>query len=342
MGPVQTPAQTLALDLQPPNPILVDPVLQITRQAPPEDPFNVELLLPADEQIEILIEFPDRHPRPLVRTTLYVDGALADENTVAPFELFDWSLTAYEASGEHLLVVEAVDSLGLSGASMGTPVSVTVIQPPRGPGAFLARYRQPITVGAIALAGVALAAILLTGRLRVPSLRKAVEKRRIDRDPVTQPVPATLTMPVSITRDKPKRRPIRKAKAPTATPAPVEAPASLVRLGPDGQPATSNPIPLTDAELVIGTDPEHCSLRIQDAAISPIHARLKRGDDGSFILTDAGSVAGTWVNFEAVGPEGHRLQHGDLILFGRLSFRFVLRSAAEAAAPTVHVPRPEE
>ena len=337
-GVVQSPQRSFALDLQPPNPILVNPALQITRQAPPEDPFNDEMLLPSSQPVEVLVEFPDRHPRQLVRTTLYADGSLADENTSAPFELFTWDLTTYQVSGEHQLVVEAVDELGLSSTSISIPVTVTVIQPPRGPSAFLARYRQPITIGAISLAGLALLAILLTGRLRVPSIRAAVEARRMDRDPVTQPVPATLTVPGSITKDKPKRRAGRKSeKTTTPTSAPVEAPASLLRLTTEGQPAAASPIPVAAQELTIGTDPAQSNLVFTDASLSPLHARIRRTEDEGFLLLDADSVAGTWANFELVPREGHRLQHGDMVHFGRLGFRFTLKSASEAASPRIEI-----
>jgi hypothetical protein len=260
-----------------------------------------------------------------------------------PFDQFTWPLTAYEISGQHQLVVEAVDELGLSSTSIGTPVTVTVIQPPRGPGAFLARYRQPITFGAILLAGMALLAILLTGRLRMPSIRAAVEAHRLDTDPVTQPVPATLKVPVSITKDKPRRRtPTRPPQARTPVPVVVEAAASLLRLTADGQPATADPIPLARPELTLGADITQCDHVLGDASVSPLHARLKRAEDGTFLLMDAGSVAGTWVNFDLVPREGHRLQHGDMIHFGRLSFRFALKAAPEASPPRIEALSPDE
>ena len=46
------------------------------------------------QPLEIIVEFPDGHPRPLVRTTLYVDGQIAAENTAEPFNAFTWDLTA--------------------------------------------------------------------------------------------------------------------------------------------------------------------------------------------------------------------------------------------------------
>lgn len=118
-GTITSESQTFNLEIQPPNPILVMPPGQIVRQAPLDDPFNTELLLPEQQQLEIIIEFPDNHPRPITRTTLYVDGKPAAQNEAAPFDHFVWDLSVYNESGEHTLVVEAFDSLGMSKASMG-------------------------------------------------------------------------------------------------------------------------------------------------------------------------------------------------------------------------------
>jgi hypothetical protein len=335
-GNVTSNEQKYSLNIEPPNPIFVEPQLQITRQAPADDPFNAEGLLPGEQPIEILVEFPDQHPRPLTRTTLYVDGAIADENTVEPFEQFTWDLSAYEVSGEHQLVVEAVDSFGLSNTSISIPVALTVIRPPAGVSAMLARYRAPITVAAIGLAGLALLAILLTGRLRMPSIRAAIEARRVEKDPVTQPVPATLTVPESITKDKPRRRTARRSAA-TSPPA-IPASALLFPVQPaDRQPIAAAPIPLSEDEILVGSDPAQCSLVFKDPSISGLHARLKRQDDGGYVLSDSGSVAGTWANFEPLPPEGHRLHVGDMVHFGRLAFRFSLPAEPEAAPPQIEV-----
>ena len=99
-------------------------------------------MAPDKQKVDILVEFPDGHQRPLVRTTLYVDGQIAAENKTAPFDSFTWDLSGYKQSGEHKMVVEAVDDLNQSKMSMEIPVSVTVIEPPHGVSAFFGRYRQ--------------------------------------------------------------------------------------------------------------------------------------------------------------------------------------------------------
>jgi hypothetical protein len=306
------------------------------RQAPAEDPFNTELLVPEEQQIGIIIEFPDRHPRPLVRTTFYVDGQIADENTSEPFDSFTWDLTGYEISGEHQILVEAVDSIGLSRTSIPIPVTLTVVQPPRGLAATLARYRMPIIIGAVALAGLGLAFILLTGRVRIPTPKARRAKREEYRDPLTQPVPVAA---------EPKTSPAERAKLKKEAAAAqrmrlVDASASLVRLLPDGQPATDNPIPLMEKEMVFGTDPVNCNHVLDDASISPVHARLKQASEGRFILSDNGSVAGTWVNYEPVTREGRRLESGDVVHFGQLIYQFRLRNAPPVRTPKVTPEKP--
>ena len=57
---------------------------------------------------------------------------------------------------------------------------------------------------------------------------------------------------------------------------------------------------------------------MDDASIDDLHARLLRAENGSYTIQDEGSQAGTWVNYEAVSPEGTNLQHGDIIHLGRV------------------------
>ncbi|MGE5251030.1 MAG: FHA domain-containing protein [Bacteroidota bacterium] len=334
-GVVMSPEQKFNLDIQPPNPMLVSPPLQITRQAPAEDPFNTRVLVPEEQPIRILIEFPDGHPRPLVRTSFYVDGQIVDENTSQPFDTFQWDLKGYELSGQHQIMVEAVDAIGLSKTSIAIPVTVTVIQPPRGVAAMFARYRLPMTAAAVSLAGLALALVLLRGRVRIPGLKARRAAQQADRDPLTQPIPAVPeppSTPLAAGKRKKEAAPVRIRLA--------DAPARLVRLTADGQPATDRPIPLADKEIVFGTDPVQCSLVLDDPSIAPVHARLKQTPEEEFILLDNGSVAGTWVNYELVPREGRRLKSGDLIHFGQMIYRFQLRTPPPIPQATVTLEKP--
>lgn len=337
-GVLDSAEQRFPMDIQPPNPFPVAPALQITRQAPEDDPFNTELLLPESQGIEIIVEFPDGHPRQLTRTTLYVDGAIVDENTVEPFNTFNWDLTGYTISGEHQIIVEAVDVLGLSKASMPIPITVTVVKPPSGPTALLAKYRTEITIASIILAGLVLFAILLSGRIRIPTLRAVREERRVQNDPLTQSIPVSAEEPISAaTPVKTQKRRTQPKKTETSSKSSVEAGASLVRLAADGQFAAVAPIPLNGKEIVFGTDPVQCSQILDDPSISSVHARIRLTDDGGYLLQDSGSVGGTWVNFEPLQRDGYRLVHGDMVNFGQLTYRFLLKTTPPAKLPKVVV-----
>ena len=343
LGVVNSVEQKINLDVQAPNPFMVSPVLQLTRQAPADDPFNTEILLPESQKIEIIVEFPDGHPRPLIRTTLYVDGLIADENTTEPFDVFTWDLTTYTSSGQHQVTVEAVDVLGLSKISMAIPVMVTVIKPPSGPTALLAKYRTPLTFGAIMLAGLALFAVLLSGRFRFLSLKAVQEERRVQSDPLTQPIQIFVedSVPTQASQKSKKRNPKPK-KTETGSKSAKEADASFVKLNGDGQFAAVPPIPLIEKEIIFGTDPVQCSNILDDASISSVHARLRLTEDGGYLLLDNNSVGGTWVNYDVIPNEGYRLGHGDMVNFGQLTYRFMLRVPPKNSAPKIIIQQTEE
>ena len=62
-------------------------------------------------------------------------------------------------------------------------------------------------------------------------------------------------------------------------------------------------------------------------SVSPRHARIFKDVEGGYRIADAGSVAGTWVNYAPVSTRGVRLEHGDLVQFGRLAYIFEVHGA---------------
>ncbi len=345
-GDIKSAEQQFNVDLQPPNPILVSPPLQIVRQPPADDPYNQKILLPTSQEIDIIIEFPDGHKRPLTRTTLYVDGMVAAENKAPPFDRFTWDLSGYTVSGDHKMLIEAVDNLNLSKTSMEVPITVTVIQPPHGLSAIFGRYRQDITIGAVGFAGIVLLAILFMGIFRTTFVRLR-SSRQAQADPVTQSVAAGIDEPTPVIEKK-KRRGGRSAATSTKTQS-VEAPAQLRRLiadplaapGQTFKPAPVSPIPLLENEITFGTDPVQSTYVLDDPSVASKHARISRTEAGEYVIADEGTIAGTWVNFEPVGTEGHSLQHGDVVHFGQLVFRFELKDAPAAAEPKIEKENPD-
>jgi hypothetical protein len=337
-GEISALSRSFSVDVEPPNPIFVSRPLQITRQPPADDPY-AEQLTPAEEVVEILVEFPDSHPRAIKRSVLYVDGVIVDENTTEPYETFLWELNEYEESGPHEIVAEVEDVLGLSGSSMPTTVTVTVIQPPGGIRALFGKYRSEIVMGAIGLAGLLLLGILLRGRLSIPFLRRRKARRQQVEDPLTQPVITATEPPASATK-KSKTQPRKIIEKFQTKPARVaEAPAYLTRLTNGGEPASAVPIPLAERDMTFGTDPVQSKRVLDDPSISPLHARIKQTEDGTFIIYDHGSIAGTWVNFEPITRDGQRLAHGDRIDFGQLAYRFDLHRPPVQPEPKIVMKR---
>lgn len=328
-----TNAVPLVLTVLPPNPILLSPPAQITRQNI-EDQFDLENSLPLRQTLEILVEFPDGHPRPLVRTILYVDDVSVQENVTPPFEQFTWDLSSYTKAKEtHTLRVEAVDSLGLRSSSGSITIDVVTVQPPGGLAGLILRHNVAIVTTAVVFAGLVLLLIIFfSGR---KTFSRLVEKRRVrarQLDPVTQPLSASVEPPSKPHAPNPFPWIRRKAPPP---------PAYLVKLTPDGQPASGDPIALSAPELTIGADPTQATNVLGDLSISPLHARIQRSAEGVFLLIDNRSVAGTWVNYEAIPQEGRILEHGDVVNFGKLTYRFVLGKHSSLKKPKLLPIQPE-
>jgi hypothetical protein len=320
-GTITSEAQTFDLAVEPPNPILVSPPGQIVRQGNDPRAANFAIFQPSLQEIEAIIEFPDGIVRPLTRTALYVDGVLADENTVEPFDHFTWDLSGYTRSGVHILQVQASDNLGLEKTSLGINVTVTVVQPERGLLAFLARNSLWVTLGAVGAAGVALVITLLLGRRRVKKFPKPRTRPGARIDPLTAQV-----------ESEPEKR-TRRALWGRAAAAIKQTDAYLLRLKEDGQPITAPPIPITIPEMTFGSDPIQSTRVLDDPSVSPLHARLRQ-EKGQFVLSDEKSIAGTWVNYEQLSAP-RTLRHGDVLQIGRITYRFMLRRPPDTPAPRV-------
>jgi hypothetical protein len=316
---------TFDLDIAPPNPIFISPPAEVQRawsEAAREQP---SVLQPDALELQLMVEFPDGLSRPLQATRLYLDGALAVENTSEPFDRFSLDLTGFLESGPHTLRVEAIDNLGLVGSSIESPLAVFV--QPKPVQQFLGGISPTglIAIGAVLLAGLVLAAVLVgENRLRV---RRGGSKRR-SRDPLTQPV--------AIEQESSRRR--AAAREPGSAPRPQDngsAPARLLRLNEAEQPVPGEMISLNYLELTLGSDPAQAMMAIRDASVDRLHARILRCDTGGFRLVDQGSTAGTWINFAPVSAAGCLLRHGDLVHFGRALYRFELANPPERREPVV-------
>ena len=250
-----------------------------------------------------------------------------------PFDSFLWDYSAFDKSGQHEIIVEAEDVLGLTKSSIGIPVNFTVIHPPSGVEAFLSKYNSYLVISAVLFAGLALLIILLRSRMKnIPESRRK-KNRKAREDPLTQPVVALTEPPVSATK-RVKSQPrlgwmgFRQNRLPPA-------PAYLVCLTNGGEPASRKPIPVIEKDMTFGTDPVQSLHVLDDPSVSPLHARIKLINEGIHMIADLGSVAGTWVNFEPVSREGVRLRHGDRVHLGQMQYRFDLSQPPAESEPKV-------
>jgi hypothetical protein len=294
-------------------------------------------LTPDEQPVEVLIEFPDDHPRPVISTTLYVDGAVIDQNTTAPFEHFTWDLRRYTESGSHRLRVEAVDSLGLVGSTIEIPVQVAVQRPKAGLLATISRHGALLAGVTVVVAGALLALVLILGGRIRPRVygRPASNGRSPGREIPTRPRNDPVTQPVPIRGDSSSKRAswINRLQWPHRHAAPT-ALAFLTPISDADEAHQASPIPLAAVELTVGRSPAHAMVVLDDPSIEDFHARLRR-EGGTYRLRDEDSVAGTWVNYAPVPQEGVRLVHSDLVHIGRLGFRFTLRKPAHLRKPVI-------
>ncbi len=328
------------MEIAPPNPVFISPPSQIIRTVL-EDERAVEAnLLPDRQTLEVLIEFPDGHERPLARTVLYVNGVPAVENTEPPFDRFIWDLSAHTTSGRHTLRVETEDSLGLVGTSIETPVQITVQLPRQNVMTVISRNGPILAVLATLLAGAILLLVLvLGGRIRPRPVYIPKFRRKKTEDPVTQPIPARRPT-------QPSRSQRRLATWANELPGRLQWPQSkskerpvafLARFSNDEQPnaARGTAIPITKPEITLGSDPQQATIVLNDPSVEALHGRLRLASDGNFYVADTGSVAGTWINYAPVPKDWTRIEDGDLIHVGRVGFRFTVNPASQPQPPEI-------
>jgi len=332
--------QDFDLQVLPPNPIFISPPQQIFRanKSAIADTLNETAeYTPKEQTLEILIEFPDGRPRPLTRTTLYVDGVIADENTSPPFDAFTWDLTAYESSNPHLLQVEVLDSYGLSNISIDNTIQITVQQTPQSVVTTIVKNAPTIAGAAVAIAGgILLLVLVVGGHIRPKTFGRrrnksnAKVKREEAKDPLTQPVPQERSpsrqrFPKWVNRLSWPQRDSQTAK-------PI---AYLEALKEHNPLSPQKHIPIHFGEITFGKAPSQTSTTFNDTALDDLHARLVVNSEGECIIYDEGSIAGTWVNYNPVNPEGVYLHHGDIIHLGRIGLCFKISDKTKIQKPIV-------
>lgn len=326
----RSPVKAADLTISAPSPIFIAPRTTIERAWAVPAGGSAETLTPASIQYSIVIEFPDGHQRPLAASRLYVDDLLVSENTAEPFDTFTWDLSAITETSQHTLRAEVEDGLGLTQSTIHIPVTVNVQAQQHSLIKSLLSGDRPLIFGAILAGALMLAAVLYwsgRGWRRLAAQRQAAAPQD------------SLTRPISTPRRESAAQNVKtlpSVERPTwprsATAGLSSAPAWLVRL-PDlddsgsagsAQRASASAIPLTRREVTLGSSSQRANFSIQSTSVSELHARIVQTPEGGFQIFDAGSVAGTWVNYAPVPSTGLLLRHGDIIHLGRATFRFEL------------------
>jgi hypothetical protein len=334
--------QSFELDLHTPLPILINPPKEIVRTFANQPNTGTAAisadLEPIEQVLKIEVAFPDGYDHSLNSTRLIVDGAIATENTQPPYDRLVWDLRPYTQDSVHKLVVEATDNLGLVGKSAETSVSISVPSPAQG--MFIAvSQKKPLLLGAAAVitASVLILMLILGGRIR-PRLHPGQVRNWVGGSEKTRPAgsrqlsnkPKGLASPllqtasaVSISEPVHSKSWFKRLPWMRREEAPILARAYLIPLVGFDEPTIPAPLQITMDDISIGSDPHQANLVIVDPSIESVHARIHQ-EGKSFFISDAGTVAGTWVNYEQVASSGTYLRHMDIIHLGRIGFRFQL------------------
>jgi len=295
---------TFSVQLEAPNPIFLSPPSQVVQTVQTGTQTSARVLIPKSLDLQIVIEFPDGHPREIQMTRLLVDGEVVDENTTEPFDQFEWSLKDLETSGTFQLQAEVVDTLGLSRRSIETQVEVLVPVAPSTSLLDRVPLERLVIAGAVFILGVSLIALILLLN------RRSHRKRRS----ASIPAPTRPISPESLASNISPSWPRQHSGAP--------APARLMRISDAGHTVAGSAIALSRPEITFGSDPRQAIVVIDHPSLDALHARLVQSGPGIFRLYDCNSLAGTWVNWEQIDNSGVQLNHEDFIQLGGITFRF--------------------
>ena len=247
---------------------------------------------PAELPVLAAIDFPDGFPREIIRTSLFANGSLVQQHEEAPFGDFVVNLEPFRDQPSLRLQLMVEDALGFETRGNLQTIALTWLDPTANqPKSLLTNPWLWIGLGVTALG--LLAVIILPARLKKkPTLK-------VDSDPL---------LPI--------------AKPEPESHLPLKTYGSLIKLDRDNTPSAEKPLLLTREITLIGKDPQLANLVLNDEALEPLHAEIHAFSDGRTRLTDFHTIAGTYVNFKAVDTKGVEIHHGDILHFGRLSFRF--------------------
>ncbi len=307
------------IDVLPPNLIVLNPPQTISRDWETNETSGELGLTPILFNFNYIIEFPDGFPRTITSVKLFVNDTLQNEVISPPFDSISMGLSDFDTSQEIIVRIEAQDTLNLK---TNTAPLLIFIENAEQPLTFwqsvlqLSPQRWIILVSVLSTGTVLVLAIFLIGK-RNNFWRNRTEQRKRYNDPVTQPVP--------IRQDRPSQ-PVKRSY-PKSNGNGVNA--WLVPLDENFIAIREKAVPLQQQELKIGRDQKQATLILNSKAIEMIHATITRNKDGDYWIADNRTAAGTWINYAPVTFEGVLLTHGDLVHFGKFSYRFESQTLEE-------------
>ncbi len=313
------------LDVQPPNPIFISPPRTIIREMPEEDPpeGTSKTYQPESISLNIFLEFPDNHPRDLEELIFRVDGEIVDRKTSPPYDQFSWDLTSYELSATHYLSLEAIDVLGLSRLSVETPIEIKVNIPPPDLTSIIGANAPDLAgLAVILLAGLALFIFISQGRIQ-PGVTNIFQ---------------TISLKwVLLTKSRPLIRKILPTKSTDPQESSPLATSSyrLIAINDVSQLLFPEPVRVYEKEFKIGNSATDPGIQIQHPSVIKEHAMITCLENDKFQITDLGSTAGTWINYQQIlSGKPQFLKDGDIIHIGEAVFRFQVMARKETPLVT--------
>jgi hypothetical protein len=337
-----------AISISPPNPIFVGLPGEITRTVSTDNLSTARAGVPLQFEpdlyrVRILVELPDNIQRDIRQSSLLVNGQVAAVNLTAPYDQFEWDLTSYTSNKLVSVKVVVTDTLGLVGSSAEFPVNITVVEPPGPPPtAFILTPQGALAIllSAVALGAVVGLILMVSGRLVLIRNPFTGQARQVKRGAHGEPPPPVPKQSGQKASRGVSTKPIAKPKPPSsglpgwmwrlqrpALPTGADAPLAYLTPITEGEDDAAPPLPINAEESILGSEITWTTWAIKDPSLAPIHARLRR-EGSNYRLLDENTVGGTWVNYTPVPLQGTLLAHGDAIHFGRVGFRFGLRSGS--------------
>jgi hypothetical protein len=299
-------SQPFTIDIQPPSPIFITPQTAVTLSAQSKTVGAAAITTSESVTWQIMIAFPDGHPREIVVSRLYIDGIIVDVNDTSPFDVFTWEIPASFEAGEHTIQAEIQDSLGLSARTILTPLAV--------------EYRQPETSSSIPIQqiGFIIVGLFLGGSLFLFIIWLVQGFRKQD-------IFNTVKDSILGSHSGSHQEIIKSAQHPK----PI-----LATLTPLDKQKELQIVHLRNRKTTLGSDPKRAQVPIISEGVQDVHALIHIVEK-EFWLQDMSSLSGTWVNYEIIGTKSVQIHSGDLIHFGPADFRFTINEEQTSKPITV-------